>query len=222
MPFLDIFSKKPLQEKPKPKILVDHREKNSLIPSLLISLDTQVEFKQLPVADYIINNTAIERKTIADFKSSITNKRIFNQLLELKQYPHNILIIEGMANENPYSTPGIHENAMRGFILSIALEYQTPIIFTLDEKDTATYIALLAKKQQKSELSIRPSKILRTKPEQQQFILEGFPNIGPTKAKALLKKFKSLTKIFQASEKELEEILGKRASDFKQLLCQGT
>ena len=38
-------------------------------------------------------------------------------------------------------------------------EFQIPIIFTLNEKDTAKYLNVLAKKQTKSESSIRASKI---------------------------------------------------------------
>ena len=49
------------------KIIVDNRERNSLVPSELIKMEIPIEFQQLKVADYIINNTAIERKTISDF-----------------------------------------------------------------------------------------------------------------------------------------------------------
>jgi len=215
----NIFSKSKPKKKQveKTKILIDHREKNSLVPSLLEE-NFQIEFKQLPVADYIINDIAIERKTISDFKSSIINKRIMQQLLEIKQYPKHFLILEGFNSDDIYNTPGIHENAMRVFLLSVALEYQVPIIFTFDEKDTAKYLEVLAKKKDKPSSSIRASKIHLTKSEQQFFILEGFPNIGLTKAKALLDKFKTLENIFKASEEELSEILGSRAKDFKDLL----
>ena len=216
---LNIFSRSKPKEKQKEKIkiLVDHREKNSLIPTLLEE-NFQVEFKQLPIADYLINDIAIERKTISDFKSSIVNKRIMQQLLEIKQYPKHFLILEGFDSQDIYNTPGIHENAMRGFLLSVALEYQVPIIFTFDEKDTAKYLSVLAKKKDKLLSSIRASKIHLTKSEQQFFILEGFPNIGLTKAKKLLEKFKTLENIFQATLEELQPILGSRTKDFKDLL----
>lgn len=216
MTFLDIFSNKKTPKTPELKITIDHREKNSLIPSELSSLGFKTEFKQLPVADYIINNIAIERKTISDFKSSIINKRIISQLLELKQYPQHFLIIEG--NSEDLYKPPLHPNATRGFLLAVATEFQTPIIFTQNEKDTALYLNILARKPSKKDLSIRPSKTFLSPKEQAQFILEGFPNIGPTKAKALLKKFKSLNNIFNAEEKELQPILGKQTSKFKELL----
>ena len=217
MTFLNIFSSKKQKENPKIKIIVDNREKNSLIPSILLSLDFQIEFKQLPIADYLINSTAIERKTISDLKSSIINKRIFSQLNEIKQYPKHFLIIEG-PQEELYNNSVLHQNAVRGFLLSAILEFQIPIIFANSEKETASYISVLANKKSK-EFSLRPSKISLNKEEQIQFILEGFPNIGPIKAKSLLQKFKSLKNIINASEEDLSEILGKRAKEFMDLCC---
>jgi ERCC4-type nuclease len=216
MPFFDIFSKKKDDEE-KIKIEVDFREKNSLVPSLLMKEGFEVEFKQLPVADYIVNGAAIERKTVSDLKSSIVNKRIVSQLLELKQYKNYFLFVEGILNDDIYSG-GIHENAFRGFLLSVGMDFNVPIIFTYDEKDTAKYLAVLARKKEKGEMGIRASKIALSDEEQAQFILEGFPNVGAVKAKKLIEKFGSLHRIFNASEEELQEILGKRAKEFKRII----
>lgn len=217
MTFFNIFSDKKESNKGKVKILIDNREKNSLVPSELAKLGFQIEFSQLPVADYLINNLAIERKSINDLKSSIINKRIFTQMQELKQYPVHLLIIEGLNMEN-ISSGIIHENALRGFLLAAQLDYKIPLIFTEDEKETALYISLLAKKRSNQEISLRAKKISLNKKEQIQYILEGFPNVGPVKAKALIKKFKSLKNIINAQEKELEEILGKSTKDFLTLV----
>jgi DNA excision repair protein ERCC-4 len=211
-----IFSKTPVQ-KNRISITLDHREKNSLIPAFLTESGFALDWQQLPVADYIIKNIAIERKTIQDLKASIINKRLAQQLIELKQYPNHLLLIEGILNESLY-TSGIHENALRGFLLAVALEFRTPIIFTYDERDTAKYLAVLAKKERSPEVSIRATKIAHTKEEQKQFILEGFPHIGPAKAKALIKQFSALQNIFNASESDLEPILNKKAKEFKEIL----
>lgn len=216
MPFLDIFSKKKIKSQEKIKIIVDNRERNSNLIPVLLNKNIEIEFKQLPVADYIINNIAIERKTISDLKSSIINKRIIQQILELKQFKQHILLIEGL-DENIY-TGGIHENALRGFLLAVALEYQTPLIFTQNAEDTAKYLLVLAKRKSKKEFSIRPSKVIKNDMEQKQFILEGFQNIGPATAKKLLNNFKSLRNIFNANEEELSKIIGKKAQNFKSLL----
>jgi Fanconi anemia group M protein len=216
MPLLDIFSKSksPVkQNQQTAKIIIDNRERSSLVPSTLASLGIKFEFAQLPVADYLIGNIAVERKTLADFISSMISKRLESQLREIKQYPSNLLIIEG----NLCDTEFKNKNALRGFLLSITLRYKVPIIFSATPEETADYLALLAKKQSHIP-SIRASKIPHSRDEQIQFILEGFPHIGPKTAKKLVKKFGSIKGIINASEEELKPILGKRASDFKKLI----
>lgn len=44
--------------------------------------------------------------------------------------------------------------------------------------------------------------------EQQLFIVESLPNIGPVNAKNLLKHFGSVSAIFNASETQLQEVEG--------------
>jgi len=217
MPFHNIFSKEKETIENKIKIIIDNREKQSLVASQLANLGFQIEFQQLKVGDYLVNDVAVERKTINDLKSSIINKRIIQQLQELKQYPKNILIVEGISNEDIYSGI-IHENALRGFLLSVALEFQVPLIFTQNEEDTARYLSVLAKKSPKKDFSLRASKLFKSKEERLQFILEGFPNIGPVTAKKLISQFKSLKSIINASEEKLKPILGSRTKDFLDLL----
>ncbi len=210
MTFFNIFSNKKIKEKENTKIIVDNRERNSLVISELIKRGNKLEFAQLPVADYIINNIAIERKTISDFKSSIINKRIISQLNELKQYPKNLLILEGFENQDIYKGQ-IHENAFRGFLLSIALNFKTPIIYSINEEDTAKYLSLLATKKSKKTEPIRASKIMLSEKEQLQFILEGFPEIGPATAKKLMEEFENLKDIANSSKERIEKSIGKKA-----------
>lgn len=221
MTFLDIFSKKHVKEEPeeKIKIIADYREKNSLVISELVEKNIEVEFQNLPVADYIIKETAVERKTVSDFLGSMISKRLSNQLEELKQYPKNLLVIEGIEEQELYSDKedGINGNAVRGFLLSIVLEYKVPIIFTKDYRDTATFFYLLAKKQKK-ETSIRASKRAFSKEEQLQYIMEGFPGIGPKTAKKLLENYRSIKNIINTDKEELKKILGKKADVFKDLV----
>ena len=213
MPFLDIFSKSKenkQENQEKIKIIADIREKNSLVPSYLAEQDIEVVFKHLKVADFLIGNTAIERKSSSDFISSMINKRLSSQLEEIKQYPNYLLIIEG----NPLDSDFANKNAIRGFILSILNNYKVPILYSNDEKETAIYLSLLAKKKEQ-ESGIRASKIPLTKKEKLQYILEGFPNIGSKTAKKLLKKYKTLNNIF--SSQSLEQDIGKKSESFKLL-----
>lgn len=216
----NIFQKKEIIEKQieKISIIADYREKNSIVFSELISLGINVEFQNLPVADYIVKGIAIERKTVHDFLSSMINKRIIRQLNELQQYEKKMLIIEGIETHSLYedNNEGIHSNSVRGFLLSIILNYNVPVIFSKNEEDTAKFINILAKKN-KVESGIRAKKKSLSIKEQLQYILEGFPGVGPKSAKKLLEEFKSLEKIINASDEELEKKIGKKSNSIIKL-----
>jgi ERCC4-type nuclease len=219
-PIFDIFSKRSEKKKvevEKQKIIADYREKNSLVASELISLGLEVEFCELKVADYLVNDIAIERKTVSDFISSMLNKRIFRQLEEIQQYDKKFLIIEGIDEQELYSDDnpeGVHANAIRGFLLSIILKFKVPIIFSKNSEDTAKFINVLARKKEK-ESSLNVSKRTLNKKERMQFILEAFPGIGPKTAKKLLGELKTIKNIMNSPIEELEKIIGKKAEVFR-------
>ncbi|MBI5803591.1 hypothetical protein HY448_02805 [Candidatus Pacearchaeota archaeon] len=216
----DIFSKRAIKEKEKPKILVDYREKNSLVISELLSLGFDVEMRELKIGDYIINGVIIERKTVQDFVFSMKSGRLVKQLSELKQCEERLLFIEGIDEQDLYQNDfseevvGMHPNSIRGFLLSILLKYKVPIIFTKNYQDTARFMSVLSRKKSK-ELPLNMSKKTLNKKERMQFILEGFQSIGPKTAKKLLKKFKSIRNIINASQEELKNEIGKKAESFK-------
>ncbi len=220
----DIFSKKKSKrkKKEKQKIIIDYREKNSMIPSELKENGLNIEFKELKVADYIVKDVAIERKTVSDFITSMKNRRLVKQLEELQQYENRLLIVEGIDEQELYTDSedwtGMHPNSIRGFLLSILLKYKVPIIFTKNYEDTAKFISVLAKKQAPNEATLNVKKKILTKKEQLQFIIEGFPGIGPKTSKKLLKKFKTIKNIINASEEELREVIGKKGEVVKEII----
>lgn len=222
--FYEIFSKKIEKEanlentvpnnRIKPKVIIDIHEKNSLIPSELQHLGCETEFINLGVGDYIINNIIIERKTVGDFISSMINKRIIKQLQNMQQIEDKLLIIEGIDEQELYSKDSkINENAIRGFILSILFNYKIPVILTKDYNDTVKFLLVLAKKQPK-ENSLNAKKRAADINEQIQYILEGFPGIGPKNAKKLLKEFHTIKEIINASQENLQKCIGKKAEIF--------
>ncbi len=220
MPFHNIFkTSRKSSPKPIPIIIADIHEKNSLvIAELSKSSQIQLQIKPLKIADYLIGQTAVERKTVSDLISSMISKRLIQQLKHLQNYPQKLLIIEGDLQEVLEEDTNIAK-ALRGLILSIINNFQTPVIQTSDYIDTAKYLITLAKQQLKPQTPVSlHSRIPKTIKEQKQYVLESFPNIGPKTAEKLLKKFKTLSNTFQATEEELKEILKSRVGEFKDLL----
>ena len=215
----NIFKKKTKRKsiKIKPKIIVDVHEKNSLVPSYLAEKGTELDFKSLKIGDYLINKIVIERKTFSDLIGSMISKRLIQQLKNLNQTKSPLLIIEGKHKLPEHSS--VNPNSYRGLIISVLTQYQIPIIYTKDERETATYLILLAKQQLKpiQEISLH-SRIPKTKKEQQKYLLESFPTIGPKAAENLLKHFKTPLAAFNASEDELKSILKSKSKIFKDIL----
>ncbi|MGB9707878.1 MAG: ERCC4 domain-containing protein [Candidatus Pacearchaeota archaeon] len=201
-------------------IIVDKREKNSLVLAELIERKHDIKLEQLQVADYVIGQVAVERKTLADFVSSMLNKRLLRQLEELKQYPKPLLIIEGIDDHPLYEFGKLNPNAIRGMMLSIMLEFKIPIVLTKNSKDTAEFLILIDKRQgrEEKEISLKAKRKAFNLAQQQQFILESFPGIGPATAKSLLKKFKTIKAVINAKPEQLKEIIGKKAEMIKKII----
>lgn len=217
--FYNIFRKNVTKEiRDIPLITADIHEKNSLIlAELHSSKEVNLEIKPLKIADYLIGNIAIERKTISDLISSMINKRLIQQLSNIKKYDKSLLIVEGNIDELYIKNDKLAK-VLRGLVVSIITNHNIPIIFSKDYKDTSQYIITLAKQQKIKQPVSFHSRIPKTLEEQKKNILESFPRIGPNKSVKLLKKFGTLEKIFNTSEEELKEILKNKAGEFKIIL----
>ena len=213
-----------LKDSPSPKIIIDTRERGSNLSKKLIELGMRVEVKTLATADIIASDrVGIERKTVPDFVNSIIDKRIFTQIKDLKNnFEVPLIILEG--EEDIYSVRNIHPNAIRGMLATIVTAFKIPIIRTKDSQDTAELVKTIALKEQtttEKEISIRTDKIPMTTKEQQEFIMESFPGVGPSLAKALLRKFKTIKKIVNSKKEDLEKIdkIGtKKSKDIQDIL----
>lgn len=189
-------------------VLADDRERNSLISNFLNEKKITVRFIRLNVGDYIISDrTCIERKSSDDFVSSIVNGRIFEQMEEMKRnFEKPILIIEGR-----YFREGITENALKGAISTIILQYEIPILMTNDEKDTARTIYWLSKKEQeefKRGIGIKGKKKPKEMKQLQEHVVASLPGVSTVLSKRLLERFKTLKAVANASETELAKVKG--------------
>lgn len=197
------------------KIFVDHREQKSIVKEL-VKAKIDVEMKQLAVADFVLETknldgkvltVGIERKTQHDFLNSIIDKRIFNQLLLLRQqFDVPLLLIEG--TENLYALRDFHPNAIRGILATIMIDLQVHLVYTQNVRDTAHMLSIIASRLEKK----RSPLVLNAKPkmaslrEQQEFLIAALPGVGSMLAKNLLQKMKSIKNIVNASEEELRDV----------------
>jgi len=197
------------------KIIIDTREKNSLVPTFLISKGASILFQKLEVGDYKIGDIIIERKTINDLISSLKSNRLKNQLKNLKECTNPVIILE--KTKEVHSS--IHPNSINGIIISISLNYKVPIIYTQSEDHTAQILIQIANQKENSSSPANPNKIPKTLEEQKRFILEAFPGIGPVASKKLLQNYPNLKEIFNSSEEDLNKILNtKQLNSFLDIL----
>jgi Fanconi anemia group M protein len=206
MDFQENIQEKQERAMQKTKIIADYREKGSnVLKELLDKIDLQLE--KLEVGDFLLSGrVAVEYKTLQDFVDSIIDGRLLSQLKELKKYERPLIIIEG--TDDIYSMRRIHPNSIRGMIATITISYGIPIIQTRNSKDTAEYLMSIAKREQsdeKNEIQHHYKKPETIK-EQQEYFISALPNIGMGGAVPLLKHFKNVKSIVNASEKELQDV----------------
>lgn len=205
-------------------IYADHGERASGILERLEARGVKVIVRKLPVADFVISErVAVERKTASDFLQSIKGKRLFRQIIDLKEnFERPIFILEG--GHNLYELGGIKPAGIRGAISLITVLEGIPIIFTKDAFDSAEYLYIITKQEQiglSEEVSLRAKKLSVRLAEQQRYIVEAFPQLGPKLADALLRHFGSLQNFVSASEAQLREVpkIGKiKARRIRELL----
>lgn len=189
-----------------PRIVIDSRETASGIPERLEERGVYVQRRLLDVGDYIVGQYAIERKTIADFISSLYSGRLFDQAQRItRAYSKFLLIVEGDFQEAFFELK--NPRAFWGALLTLALRYDFKIFYTSSIDQTVDLLSLLARRGARTgvpdlPLIVKKPRLTSTK-EWQLLVLGSLPTIGPVLAEKLLKSFGSLQNIFAASRIEL-------------------
>ncbi|MFH1402805.1 MAG: DEAD/DEAH box helicase [Candidatus Altiarchaeota archaeon] len=205
------------------RIFVDVRERNRNILDQLKE-KAVIEVRQLPVGDYLLSDrVCVERKTMEDFLQSIIDKRLMQQLTEMRRnFMMPVLLVEGWSN--PYSMRDIHPNAIRGVLASIAVDFEVSIIPSMDEADTAGILYAMAKREQVDEnrvVGLRGERKPLTLEERRRYVVESLPNVSAVLAGRLLDEFGSVEGIMTASESDLmrvEGIGGKKAAEIRNVV----
>ncbi|MEM4634112.1 MAG: ERCC4 domain-containing protein [Candidatus Anstonellaceae archaeon] len=189
----------------KPKVLVDFREPEEVCDALEAA-GADIELCTLELGDYQLSDRlVVERKTRADFESSIIDGRLFNQISQLcLAVPRVVLVVEG----SPDGESRISRAALLGAYSSLISDFGCSVFFTRSHSSTAELIFALAshERSKRRPLSVYPKKKALSVAAQQRAIVESLPSVGPKLAKSLLKYFQTVENVMCAPESELREV----------------
>ncbi len=178
----------------------------------------EVEVAPLPVGDYYFPDSEdepgviVERKTTLDLVHSIEKGRLMTQLARLKESGRRIvLLLEGSFREVEKLT-NFPLRSLTAALRSIAVNWGVPVVGPLRRSMVVDFLENLAKSlrnRKKREFALRPSPPREWSLERKAlYVIEGFPGIGPAKAREVLRRFGSIKHFVNASLPDLLKIRG--------------
>lgn len=210
---LDAFT----EEEVKGEMIADQREMSSAVVEELLRIGVKVLPAPLGQGDYKISERIlIERKTVTDLSDSLIDGRLFEQAKRLRnscEMP--MVLIEG---DDIFSRRNINRNALFGALATLALNFNIPLMFTRSPKETAEFMEVVRRREEKAGLSNKRTTPRNDRsPDPRVLVLSGFPGISRITAEKLIEKFGSLERIFGATEEEFMEVEGIGPSKAKEL-----
>ena len=136
------------------RLRVDFSERNAALLDLARECgDFDIQMERLAVGDYHIDGgIVVERKTYADFATSLADGRLFPQAAALARSPHRpIVLLEG---PSPAHMPDVHAHALKGAMLSLAVMWRLPVIHARDPEDSLRILLLLARQLARTSLGV--------------------------------------------------------------------
>ena len=192
------------------QLRVDLSERNAALLDLARECDDfDVRMVHLPVGDYFIDSAVVvERKTYADFATSLVDGRLFPQAAALARSPHRpVVLLEG---PTPLRMPDVHPHALNGAIVSLAVMWRLPVLHARDPEDALRILRFLAQQVRNSEQPIlrrydrRPKRLA----SRRLYTLQGLSGVGPALAQRLLIKFGSIERVVTANQESLTQVRG--------------
>ncbi len=189
-------------------IIVDVHEPDEIIHEIR-RYGAPVKKQMLTVADYVIRDVGIERKTVNDLYKSILDGRLYSQLDRLsKAYSRRILLIEGDLNELMSSLD--NPNVVLGSLVSIALRNDVGVVLSRNYSDTGYILYnIWVKRMTHTEKTIvrhLPPKL--SLKDRILYILMGFPGVGYKLAENIMMHYGTLKNFCNTTQSELESIEG--------------
>ena len=206
------------------RVVADERERASGVPEELSKLNVRVYFSRLPVADYVLNpELAVERKSVKDLVSSVYDSRLFYQAAKLSAaYAKPFLLVEGDSKEVESLARNL--KSFYGAIANVTLAYGLRVLYTANQKETATAIAELLSFARAKPLARMPSEVppkAKSVPQQQLYLVSAMPGIGRKLAEKLLSKYGTPRRVMGLTAGELAMTQGigwKKAERIKNMM----
>ena len=202
---------------------VDFAERHApLLDLARASGDFDVRLEQLDVGDYLVDDgVLVERKTYADFATSLVDGRLFSQAAALARSPHRpVLLLEG---PKPPRMPDVHPHALKGAIVSLAVMWKLPVIYGRNPDDSLLILRCLAHQLGRAQPGVlkrydrKPKRLTSRKIH----MLQGLPGVGPALANRLLLQFGTVEQVMTADESMLVQVRGvgaKKAQRIRKLV----
>lgn len=192
------------------RLRVDFSEQNAALLELARECGAfDIQMERLAVGDYHIDGgIVVERKTYADFATSLVDGRLFPQAAALARSPHRpIVLLEG---PTPAQMPGVHPHALKGAMLSLAVMWRLPVIHARNPEDSLRILRWLAEQLARTSLGVlqrydrKPKRLASRK----LYMLQGLPGVGPALANRLLLEFGSVERVITADGGMLVRVRG--------------
>ncbi|MBI2191228.1 MAG: nuclease [Planctomycetes bacterium] len=193
------------------RVVADDRERGAgVIENLMTYPDVEVRIDRLPLGDYQVQSRLLfERKTLLDLAQAIVSGRFLSQAGRLAASSrHPVLILEG--GLKALASSGVSRECLQGALISLTLILRIPLLRSFDPEESARLMVYAARQER---LCLREGLCRRGyrpkgKKARQLFVLQGFPSIGPKRARKLLEKFGTVEAIVRASADDLASVPG--------------
>lgn len=192
-------------------VKVDSREWNHVRPIIqyLKLKGYGVEKDKIEFCDFIVDGNEkfiIERKTIPDLMRSMSTMRLWFQLDKMKRveggYP--ILVVEFRGTLRGFKPPSFY-----GLLISVQKDWGVDVVPSLNRKHTAVILERLCVRAESSK-SHRGRLVYKPKAETVDDmilrVVASLPNVGSSKAVKLMRKFKTIINLVNASVEEIMEV----------------
>lgn len=196
-------------------VVVDDREPAAVVRAVRNHPEVEaVEVARLPAADIAVGDAGFERKTPADYVTSVvgpTGTDIYDQVEKMNEaYAHSYVLLEGDLADAEAVRPGVAPASIRGSLASLTARYDTPVVPCSDREGLVDVAVRIGRKHAGAPGPRRlpPSAVAgRTEPTVKRMYgcIEG---VGPETASRLYAAFPTVERLVAASHAELLAVEG--------------